>query len=54
MIFMQSVVTALYYALAAGAALVIAHNFLKAKTWEREVLYLIVLVPFMLRILFLK
>jgi hypothetical protein len=54
MILFQSVITALYYALVAGAGLVLAHNFLKAKTWEREVLYLIVLVPFMLRILFLK
>ena len=54
MIFLQSVITALYYALVAGAAIVLAHNFLKAKTWEREVLYLIVLVPFLLRVLFLK
>ncbi|MCX6552002.1 MAG: hypothetical protein NTY02_13560 [Acidobacteria bacterium] len=54
MIFLQSVITALYYGLVAWAAVLIAYSFWRAKTWEREVLYLIVLVPFLLRALFLK
>jgi len=35
-------------------AIVLAANFWRAKTWDREVLYLIVLVPFVLRLLQLK
>ena len=54
MILIQQVITALYYGLTAFAAALLAYSFLKARDWEREVLYLIVLVPFVLRILFLK
>jgi len=48
------VVTILYYLMTAGIAVVIAANFLKRKNWQEEVLYLIVLIPFLLRLLRLK
>jgi hypothetical protein len=54
MITLQSIITLAYYALTAGAAALLVCNFVKAKSWEREVLYLIVLVPFLLRVLRLK
>ena len=54
MITLQSVITLAYYALTAGAAALLVHSFVKAKSWEREVLYLIVLVPFLLRVFHLK
>jgi hypothetical protein len=54
MITLQAIITLAYYALTAGAAALLLYNFVKAKAWEREVLYLIVLVPFLLRILRLK
>lgn len=54
MITLQTVITFAYYALTAGAAALLIHNFVKAKRWDREVLYLIVLVPFLLRVLRLK
>jgi hypothetical protein len=54
MITLQTVITLAYYALTAGAAALLVYNFVKAKSWEREVLYLIVLVPFLLRVLQLK
>jgi hypothetical protein len=54
MITLQSVITLAYYALTAGAAALLVYNFVKAKSWEREVLYLIVLVPFLLRVFHLK
>jgi hypothetical protein len=54
MIALQSVITFAYYALTAGAAALLLYNFVKAKGWERELLYLIVLVPFLLRVLHLK
>jgi len=54
MITLQSVITLAYYAMTAGAAALLVYNFVKAKSWEREALYLIVLVPFVLRVLRLK
>jgi hypothetical protein len=54
MITLQAIITLLYYALAAWAAVLLAGNFWRAKTWDREVLYLIVLIPFVLRVLLIK
>ena len=50
MITLQAIITMAYYALTAGAAALLVYNFVKAKSWEREVLYLIALVPFVLRL----
>ena len=44
----------LYLALAAYAAFFLIYNFVKAKKWEEEALYVIVLIPFLLRLLGLK
>jgi hypothetical protein len=54
MITLQFVITLAYYALTAGAAALLIYNFARAKTWDREVLYLIVLVPFLLRVFRVK
>jgi hypothetical protein len=54
MITLQALITLLYYGLVAWAAALLAYNFWRAKSWDREVLYLIVLVPFVLRLLRLK
>ena len=47
-------VTVLYYALVAFVSLLLIVNLLKSKQWERDVLYVIVLVPFLLRLFRLK
>jgi len=54
MILMQSLITAAYYGLVAFAAALLLYNFVRTKSWDREILYLIVLVPFVLRLLRLK
>ena len=54
MITLQAIITLLYYVLVALATALLAANFWRAKTWDREVLYLIVLMPFVLRLLQLK
>ena len=54
MITLQTVITLLYYGLVACAAVLLASSFWRAKTWDREVLCLIVLVPFVLRLLLVK
>ena len=48
------VVTLLYYALVAFVSVVLVVNLLKSKKWERDVLYVLVLLPFLLRLLRLK
>jgi hypothetical protein len=54
MILLQQIITALYYGLVAWAAVLLAYTFWRAKHWDREVLCLIVLIPFVLRLLLLK
>jgi ABC-type spermidine/putrescine transport system permease subunit I len=48
------VVTILYYLMTAYIAVLLAWNFIKRRKWQDEVLYLIVLIPFLLRLLRLK
>ncbi len=48
------IITILYYLLAAYVVFLMAWNILKSKKWQEEVLYVIVLIPFLLRLLRLK
>jgi uncharacterized membrane protein len=48
------VVTLLYYALVAFISVLLVVNLLKSRKWERDVLYVLVLLPFLLRLLRLK
>ena len=48
------VVTLLYYILVAFVSALLVYNLLKSRRWERDVLYILVLVPFLLRLLRLK
>ena len=48
------IVTVLYYLLTAAVAILLIRNFLKRKDWQEEVLYIVVLIPFLLRLLRLK
>jgi len=48
------IITILYYILTAFIALLIIWNFIKSKKWQEEVLYIIILIPFLLRLLRLK
>ena len=51
---MNTMITILYYALTAYVAFLLVWNFIRRKKWQEEVLYLIVLIPFILRLLRLK
>jgi uncharacterized membrane protein len=51
---MNTIVTVLYYLLTAYIAVMLIWNFLKRKRWQDEILYIIVLIPFLLRLLRLK
>ncbi len=50
----MTVVTLLYYAMVAFIAVLLAVNLWKSRKWERDVLYVLVLLPFLLRLLRLK
>ena len=52
MIFLQTVVSVLYYLLVAYVVGLMIWNLKRSKKWEEEILYVIVLVPFLLRSLF--
>jgi uncharacterized membrane protein len=51
---MNAIVTILYYVLTAYIAVLLVWDFLKRKSWQEELLYIIVLIPFVLRLLRLK
>ncbi|MGD2245472.1 MAG: hypothetical protein PVI11_02880 [Candidatus Aminicenantes bacterium] len=48
------IVTILYYLLTAYIAFLIIWNLLKNKKWQEEILYIIILMPFLLRLFRLK
>jgi hypothetical protein len=49
-----TVITFLYYALVAGVAAILARNLISTREWQKELLYLVVLLPFLLRLFHLK
>jgi hypothetical protein len=52
--FLNSIISAIYYLLVAYIVFIIIYNLIKSKGWEKELLYIIVLIPFLLRLLRLK
>jgi len=54
MILIQSLVSILYYLLVAYVVILLVWNFIRSRKWDEELLYIIVLVPFLLRLLRLK
>lgn len=54
MIQLQALVTVLYYLLVAWVAAMMITNLVRSRDWRDEVLYVLVLVPFLLRLFRLK
>jgi hypothetical protein len=54
MVMIQGFVTLLYYVLVAYVAVLLVWNLIRTRKWEEEILYVIVLVPFLLRLFRLK
>jgi len=48
------IITWLYYVLVAYVVVLMVWNLLKSRKWQEEVLYVVVLLPFVLRLLRLK
>jgi hypothetical protein len=51
---LTNLITIAYYALVAYVSIVLIYCLVKSKSWEKEVLYLVVLLPFLLRLFMLK
>ena len=51
---LTSLITIAYYALVAYVSLMLVYCLVKSKSWEKEVLYIVVLLPFLLRLFMLK
>jgi hypothetical protein len=50
----EMVITVLYYLLTGAIAFLMIHNFIRSKKWQEEALYILVLLPFLLRLFRLK
>jgi len=48
------IITIFYYILVALVVFLMGWNLIKSRKWQEEVLYVIVLLPFLLRLLRLK
>jgi len=54
MTLIQSFVSLFYYLLVAYVAALLVWNFIRSREWGEELLYIIVLIPFLLRLFRLK
>lgn len=48
------IISIFYYVLTGYIALLIIWNLMKSKKWQEEALYIIILIPFLLRLFRLK
>lgn len=48
------IITILYYLLIGYIAFLIVWNLIRSKKWQDEILYILILLPFILRLLRLK
>jgi len=51
---LTNLVTIIYYLLVAYVVVIMVWNLFREKKWEKEILYIVVLLPFLLRLLRLK
>ena len=54
MILLGGIVTTIYYVLVAFVVFILIRNLIRSRNWETEALYVVVLVPFLLRLFRLK
>jgi uncharacterized protein YqhQ len=54
MVLLTPIISLIYYLFIAYIAGLLVYNFIKSKSLEKEILYIIVLIPFLLRLFYLK
>jgi len=50
----NTIISIAYYVLVAFIVGLIIYNLIKSKDWKEEILLVVILIPFLLRIFFLK
>jgi len=50
----DTIISVLYYALVAFIVVLIVYNAVKTRDWKKEIIYVIILIPFLLRLFMLK
>jgi uncharacterized protein YqhQ len=48
------IISIIYYALLAFISALIIHNLIKTRDWKKEIVYIVILIPFLLRLFMLK
>ena len=51
---LTKIISVIYYLFVAFIAVLIIYNMIKTKDWKKEVIYIVILIPFLLRLFFLK
>jgi hypothetical protein len=51
---LTTIISVLYYGLVAFIGGLIVYNLIKEKDWKKEIVYVIILIPFLLRLFMLK
>jgi hypothetical protein len=51
---MTTIISIIYYAFIAFIVILIVYNLIRAKEWKKELIYIVILIPFLLRMLMLK
>ena len=52
--FFTPIISIIYYALIAYLVVLIIYNLIKTKDWKKEIVYVIILIPFLLRLFMIK
>ena len=51
---LTTIVTIIYHALLAFISVLIIYNLIKTRDWKKEIVYIVILIPFLLRLFMLK
>jgi hypothetical protein len=51
---LTTIITIFYYALLAFISVLIIYNLIKTRDWKKEIVYIVILIPFLLRLFMLK
>ena len=51
---LNTIISVIYYLFIAFIAVLIVHNLIKTKDWKREIIYIVILIPFLLRLFMIK
>ena len=51
---LTTIITIIYYLLLAFISVLIIFNLIKTRDWKKEIVYIVILIPFLLRLFMLK